>query len=55
MALMGYFFEKMENKSDYVVYSDFMLETISCQYSHLVIVAWIHLTEIKEKRGEPRR
>ena len=40
---------------DYFIYRDFMLEYISIQYSHLVMVAHISLIEIKVKEGEPRR
>ena len=53
-VLMGHFFEKVRRQDDYIIYKDFMPEYISCQYSHLVLAARIHLTEINLKRGEPK-
>ena len=32
-----------------------MPEYISCKSNHLVVPSWIHLIEIKVKRGEPKR
>ena len=55
LVVMGHFFEKVKRQGDYIIYRDFMPEYISCQYSHLVVAARIHLIEIKVKRGEPKR
>ena len=55
LAVMGHFFEKVRRQGDYIIYRYFMPEYISCQYIHLVVVAHIHLIEIKVKRGEPKR
>ena len=55
LVVMGHFFEKVKIQGDYIIYRDFMPEYISCQYSHLVVVARIHLIEIKVKRGESKR
>ena len=55
LVVMGHFFEKVRRQGDYVIYIDLMLEYISCQYSHLVVVARIHLIEIKVNRGEPKK
>ena len=49
LVVMGHFFEKVRRQGDYIIYRDFMLEYIACQYSHLVVVARIHLIEIKVK------
>ena len=55
LVVMGHFFEKVRRQGDYIIYRDLMPEYISCQYSHLVAAARIHLIEIKVKRGEPKR
>jgi hypothetical protein len=55
LVVMGHFFEKVKKQGDYIIYRDFMPDYISCQYSHLVVAARIHLSEIKVKKGEPRR
>ena len=55
LVVMGHFFEKVKRQGDYIIYKDFMPEYISCQYSHLVVAARIHVIEIKVKRGEPKR
>ena len=55
LFVTGHFFEKVRRQGDYVIYIDFMPEYISCQYSHLVVAAQIHLIEIKVKRDEPKR
>ena len=52
---MGHFFEKVRRQGDYIIYIDFIPEYRTCQYSHLVEEAKIHLIEIKVKRGEPKR
>ena len=55
LLVMGCIFEKVPiRRSDYIIYRDFMPEYISCQYSHLVVAAQIHLIEMKVKRGEPK-
>ena len=46
---------KVKRQGDYIIYRDFMPEHISCQYSHLLVAARIHLIEIKVKRGELNR
>ena len=55
LVVMGHFFEKVRRQGDYIIYTYFMPEYISCQYSHLVVAAWIHLIEMKVKKGEPKR
>jgi hypothetical protein len=55
LVLMGHFFKRVKKQGAYIIYRDFMPEYISCQYSHLVVATRIHLTEIKVKRGEPKR
>ena len=55
LVVMGHFIEKLRRQGDYIIYRYFMPEYISCHYSHLVMAAWIHLIEIKVKRGEPKR
>ena len=55
LVVMGHIFEKVRRQGDYIIYIDFMPEYISCQYSHLVVEAQIHLIEIKVNRGEPKR
>ena len=40
LVVMGHLFKKVRR---------------SGQYSHLVVAAWIHLIEMKVKRGEPKR
>ena len=52
---MGHFFEKARRQGEYIIYRYFMLEYLSCQYSHLVVADRIHLIEIKVNRGEPKR
>ena len=47
LVVMGHFFEKVRRQGDYIIYRYFMPEYISCQYSHLVVAALIHLIEIK--------
>ena len=54
MVMRGHFFEKVKKKGNYIIYRHFMLEYLSCQYSHLVIASRISLTEIKVNVGEPR-
>ena len=55
LVVMDHFFEKVRRQGYYIIYRDLMPEYISCQYSHLVVAAQIHLIEIKVNRGEPRR
>ena len=55
LVVMGHIFGELRRQGDYIIYRDFMPEYISCQYSHLVVAARIHLIEIKVKRGEPKR
>ena len=55
LVVMGHFFEKVRRLGDYIIYRDFMPKYISCQYSHLVVAARIHLIEMKVNRGEPKR
>jgi hypothetical protein len=55
LVVMGHFFERVKRQGDCIIYRDFMPEYISCQYSHLVVAAGIHLVEMKVKRGEPKR
>ena len=55
MVVMGHFFEKVKKHGGHIIYRYFMHEYISCQYNHLVVVAWISLTKIKAKAGETRR
>ena len=55
LVVMGHFFEKVRRQGDYIIYRDFMLEYIPCQYSHLVAAYQIHLIEIKVKKGESKR
>ena len=53
-VLMSHVKKKMEKHGAYIIYRDFMHEYISCQYSHLVVTTWIHITKIKENRSEPK-
>ena len=55
LVVMEDFFQKVRRQGDNIIYRDFMPEYIFCQYSHLVVATWIHLIEIKVKRGEPKR
>ena len=53
-VVMGHFFEKLKKHDNYIKYKYFKHEFISCQYSHLVVVAQIQLIEMKVRGSEPK-
>ena len=55
LVVMGHFFEKLKKRRNYIIYKYFKPKYLSCQYSHLAVVAWIQLIEMKVKSGEPKR
>ena len=50
IILKGYFFRQTHQSGDFVYFQDYELDSISCQYSHLVCAARIKLIEVQSKK-----
>ena len=50
IILKGYFFKQTNQSEDFVYFEYYELDSISCQYSHLVCATHIKLIEVQSKR-----